>query len=201
MLWPSLIIRQRQVSAVHSLYGMNRKTMVRSTHKGYPSVHAGTIFSYLYKNRLLDGIPKALMAGLDPKPCNQLNLAQAEVSDDKSVKFLFTLPDGFQIESVLMPEKTRITLCVSSQVGCQRACSFCHTGRMGLSRNLHSHEIIGQLTSAHKWVNDHPEWLKSAQQQGLIKKASDISHVVFMGMGEALDNLDACRRSIRYLRG
>ena len=155
---------------VHYLYGMSRKSVIAHlANKGYPAVHAGALFSYLYQNRPLQGVPKNLYKTLEPKPHDQLLVDKAILSDDNSVKFLFTLQDVTQVESVLMPEKTRLTLCLSSQVGCQRACAFCHTGRMGLIRNLETEEIVGQLTSARRWIEKHPEWFNTAQKQGLLQ--------------------------------
>src|SRR5690606_23776091 len=78
---------------------------------------------------------------------------------DGSRKFICELADGQRIECVLMPEKRRLTLCLSSQVGCAQGCVFCHTGRMGLRRNLDAHEIVGQLRAAEVWMADNPQWL------------------------------------------
>ena len=87
-------------------------------------------------------------------------------------KLATTLEDGNIIESVIIPGPKRTTLCVSSQVGCKMACSFCATGEMGFTRNLTTQEIVAQL-----WVAIHQFEAK-------------ITNVVFMGMGEPLDNLD-----------
>ena len=94
------------------------------------------------------------------------------VSKDGSKKWLFNLGEGNIIETVLIPEKNRNTLCISSQAGCAVDCSFCSTGHQGFSRNLTVDEIIGQL-----WV-----------VQKEIK--TKISNVVMMGMGEPLLNFD-----------
>ena len=75
-----------------------------------------------------------------------------------------------------MPEKNRITLCLSSQVGCRQACTFCHTGRMGLIRQLAVEEIVGQLVMANRWLRQHPEWLQAQR----LAPRTRITNVVFM---------------------
>ncbi|HAA77130.1 TPA: 23S rRNA (adenine(2503)-C(2))-methyltransferase RlmN [Candidatus Latescibacteria bacterium] len=108
-----------------------------------------------------------------------LNLGRVtteEASDGSAIKFLFEMPDGRRIESVLMREGRRRTLCVSSQVGCPLDCSFCATGKMGLLRNLTPGEIIDQVIQARKY---------------LTNRGDDLTNVVMMGMGEPLLNLDA----------
>jgi 23S rRNA (adenine2503-C2)-methyltransferase len=104
---------------------------------------------------------------------------------DGSVKFVLAMHDGKQVEAVLMPEKQRLTLCVSSQVGCAQGCVFCHTGRMGLTRNLSAGEIVSQIVHADAWVRAHPDWVATQR----LKPNQRVTNVVFMGMGEPLDNL------------
>ena len=98
------------------------------------------------------------------------------IEDDGAVKFCQRTPEGSEIESVIIPmgarDNTWRTLCVSSQVGCARGCTFCQTARMGLLRNLSIDEILGQVCAAR-------------EQFG-----ADVRNVVFMGMGEPMDNLD-----------
>ena len=102
---------------------------------------------------------------------------------DGTKKFLFQLDDGLVVESVLIPDGRRLTLCLSSQVGCTFDCQFCLTGTMGLKRNLKPHEIVDQMLSV----------------QDTLVPEERISNLVFMGMGEPLANLDAVRDSIRRL--
>lgn len=99
-----------------------------------------------------------------------------ETSMDGTVKFGFSLDDGLMIESVLIPEEDRNTLCVSSQVGCAMGCRFCLTGAMGFSRNLTTAEIINQVCA----VRDH----------ALYADKGRLTNLVFMGMGEPLANMD-----------
>ncbi len=123
-------------------------------------------------------------------------LDQVHVSGyDSSVKFLLGLEDASQVEAVLMPESNRITLCLSSQVGCAQACVFCHTGRMGLTRNLTAGEIVAQVIGANHWIKANPEWLAAVR----LPAKSRVSNLVFMGMGEPLDNVDAVVDAIGIL--
>lgn len=103
------------------------------------------------------------------------------VEADGVLKFVTVLHDGARIESVLIPGPGRETLCLSSQVGCRRGCRFCATGRMGFVRNLSAEEIVGQVFAARFALG----W--------------SVHNVVFMGMGEPLDNLEAVCRSIAVL--
>ncbi|MCI5147291.1 MAG: 23S rRNA (adenine(2503)-C(2))-methyltransferase RlmN, partial [Candidatus Electrothrix sp. AR3] len=78
-----------------------------------------------------------------------------EISSDGAVKFGFRLKDGLMIESVLIPEEERNTICVSSQVGCAMGCRFCLTGQMGFKRNLSRAEIVNQVCAVRDWMQEH----------------------------------------------
>lgn len=124
------------------------------------------------------------------------DIALEQVSHyDGSVKFLLRLADGNLIEAVLMPEKNRLTLCISSQVGCRQGCVFCHTGRMGLLRNLTAGEIVGQVVRVNQWVRAHAEWV-AAQR---LPVRQQITNIVFMGMGEPLDNVQEVAQALTVL--
>jgi 23S rRNA (adenine2503-C2)-methyltransferase len=103
-------------------------------------------------------------------------IAGTEVSRDGTRKFLFELEDRHTIESVLIPDEDRQTLCISSQVGCRQACRFCLTGSQGFERNLESYEISDQV----------------GEVQRILKEegARGITNIVLMGMGEPLANFD-----------
>jgi 23S rRNA (adenine2503-C2)-methyltransferase len=101
--------------------------------------------------------------------------------DDETCKFLIQTADGYEVESVRIPMKTGATLCISSQVGCKRACAFCETGRMGLLRNLTAREIVSQAYIA---------------RFGL---GFSVQNIVFMGMGEPFDNYDEVMKAIKVL--
>jgi 23S rRNA (adenine2503-C2)-methyltransferase len=99
-----------------------------------------------------------------------------EISTDGSVKYLFRLQDGKNIESVLIPEKDHYTLCISSQVGCAQGCRFCLTGQAGFGRNLTSGEIIAQIRDIQYEITKNR------------KPCKPLTNIVFMGMGEPLAN-------------
>ena len=102
---------------------------------------------------------------------------------DGSIKYLLKLDDGALIESVWMPSVSRKTLCISTQVGCRLNCSFCLTASLGLRRNLTAAEIIGQCMT----INED------------LKHDEAITNVVFMGMGEPLDNLGPVVDALRLM--
>jgi 23S rRNA (adenine2503-C2)-methyltransferase len=104
-------------------------------------------------------------------------------SQDGSQKLVLILADGARVQSVLMPDEDRLTLCVSTQVGCGFACAFCFTGTMGLQRNLSAGEIVGQVLAA----------------RAILPEGARITHVVYMGMGEPLANYAATVKSLRLL--
>ncbi len=103
-------------------------------------------------------------------------------ASDGVVKLLLTCRDGEAVESVLIPTRDRLTLCVSTQVGCSFGCAFCATGQDGLARNLDAGEIVGQAMAA----MDAPN----------VRR---LTHIVFMGMGEPFDNYDQTLRAVRVL--
>jgi 23S rRNA (adenine2503-C2)-methyltransferase len=104
-------------------------------------------------------------------------------SQDGSQKLVLRYGDGARVQAVLMPDGDRLTLCVSTQVGCGFACAFCYTGTMGLERNLSAGEIVAQVMVA---------------REGLAAGLR-ITHIVYMGMGEPLANYTATVKSLRLL--
>mgnify|MGYP000855292509 FL=1 len=103
-------------------------------------------------------------------------------------KALLTLADGKRIETVLMRNaRGAFTVCVSTQVGCAMACTFCATGKMGFSRNLSNDEIVDQVRHWMYFLADHPEI------------SARISNIVYMGMGEPLANYEAVKQSLRTI--
>src|SRR5947209_14073151 len=104
----------------------------------------------------------------------RLTLATRQTSSDGTEKFLFRLHDGEFIETVAIPEGSRLTLCISSQAGCALQCAFCATGAMGFSRNLTPFEIAGQV-----------------REMRLLDPPIGITNIVFMGMGEPMMNWKA----------
>ena len=104
---------------------------------------------------------------------------KVSVSKDGTKKYLFRTSEGEYIESALIPDGERMTLCVSSQAGCKMGCKFCATGRMGFRHHLPATEIINQILS--------------------IPERDKLTNLVFMGMGEPLDNIDNLMRTLDIL--
>lgn len=149
------------------------------------TIYGGKI-SYLRNSRSL---PEKL-ASLLPNQL-ELKISALEISEeDGSKKFLLELEDGKEIEMVLIPEKDRLTLCVSSQVGCAQKCVFCHTGKMGLLRDLKAQEIVAQVVTANEWLTQNP----------IAFHPSRVTNLVFMGMGEPLDNVESLSQAITIIK-
>jgi len=158
---------------------------------GEAGFRAKQIFTWLYRPQIssfeqMTNLSLPLRAKLaDIAQISRLDIAAREQSADGTVKYCFSLVDSEKIETVLIPDGDRNTLCVSSQVGCAMACAFCLTGTMGLKRNLSPAEIINQVL----FVSDELE----AQGKG------GINSIVFMGMGEPLANFDNLIKSLDLL--
>jgi 23S rRNA (adenine2503-C2)-methyltransferase len=153
---------------------------------GAPGYRATQIATWLYRHGVNDfaamrNVPADLRAAL----AAEFRIAHPEVarvsrSSDGTRKLLFRLDDGATIESVLIPDGGRLTLCVSTQVGCAMGCGFCATATLGLGRHLRRGEIVGQFLAARALVA--AEAVEDAD--GLDR----ITNMVFMGMGEPLHN-------------
>jgi 23S rRNA (adenine2503-C2)-methyltransferase len=111
------------------------------------------------------------------------------VSFDETRKWLLKFEDGNEVEAVFIPEKTRGTLCISSQVGCTLTCKFCHTGTQKLVRNLEAHEILAQFMYAKDMLGDWPA----------TKEERKITNIVMMGMGEPLLNYDNVAKALKVI--
>ncbi|MDP9131612.1 MAG: 23S rRNA (adenine(2503)-C(2))-methyltransferase RlmN, partial [Nitrospirota bacterium] len=156
---------------------------------GWPAYRASQILRWLYQERVRTS---AGMTNLSQKERTYLrdycsigrtSVVHIFASQDGTKKFVLTLTDGLQVECVLIPDRDRLTLCLSTQVGCTLDCGFCLTGTLGLRRNLRAHEIIDQVLLA----QDH------------LGKSERLTNLVFMGMGEPLANLDAVAEAIARL--
>jgi len=166
-----------------------------------PSFRAKQIYQWIYSKYVntyeeMKNIPKDMRAMLKEKyTLMPLKIVKKEVSSDESIKYLFSLSDGYTVESVLLPMKkqqvdedgklihlTKYTICISSQVGCKIGCSFCLTAKGGFKRNLTAGEITSQVLE--------------------IKKDNQIAqnrrvNIVFMGMGEPLDNINNVSKAVK----
>ncbi|MFI0397338.1 dual-specificity RNA methyltransferase RlmN [Paracoccus jiaweipingae] len=116
-----------------------------------------------------------------------------QVSADGTRKYLLRIAGGHEVEAVYIPEETRGTLCISSQVGCTLTCSFCHTGTQKLVRNLTAGEIVGQVMVAR---DDLGEWPQPGQPKDETRL---VSNIVLMGMGEPLYNFDNVRDAMQVV--
>jgi 23S rRNA (adenine2503-C2)-methyltransferase len=114
---------------------------------------------------------------------SNLQPAKIEEASDGTKKFLFELGDGNQIESVLIPDKKRLTLCVSTQAGCALGCLFCLTGKIGWKRDLTTSEILNQVLAVTETLNGE----------------ASITNIVLMGMGEPLANYENVLRAIELM--
>ncbi len=114
---------------------------------------------------------------------NALRIVEKQEAADDTTKYLMALHDGQSIETVLIPDPPRFTLCISSQVGCPFRCKFCLTGTLGFKRNLSTAEIVDQVCQVQ-------------HDQGTRRR---ITNIVFMGMGEPLANYASVLRAIRIL--
>jgi 23S rRNA (adenine2503-C2)-methyltransferase len=132
-------------------------------------------------------------------------IVSEQVSKDGTRKWLLRFPStgkfdkGAEIEMVYIPERDRGTLCVSSQVGCTLACSFCHTGTQRLVRNLEAHEIAAQVIVARDRLHDYPG--RTGLEGAFVPDDGGrfVSNIVFMGMGEPLYNPSNVRDAISVL--
>ena len=114
-------------------------------------------------------------------------IAKTQTSSDGTIKWLIKLFDGNEVECVYIPEKTRATLCISSQVGCTLNCRFCHTGTQRLVKNLSFAEIVNQVMIAKEQLNDWAEQKK-------------ITNIVLMGMGEPFYNYNNVKTAVEILK-
>jgi len=164
---------------------------------GQPAFRGRQLMAWLYRPDVKDFHEMTDLAKSFRKVLSQeafisyFNTDALERSEDGSVKFVFRLEDDSLIETVLIPEADRNTLCVSSQVGCAMQCSFCLTGTMGFTRNLSPSEIVNQVCAA-------GDFLRSEPNEQLIGPR-EVTNIVFMGMGEPLNNLENVLTSISIL--
>ncbi len=154
-----------------------------------PAYRARQLASWIYARGVADfaamtDLPRELRERLQASAVvGAPALAAEESSRDGSTKLALRLGDGRTVQGVLMPDDGRLTLCVSTQVGCGFGCAFCLTGTMGLVRNLTAGEIVGQVWRA----------------RATLPPDRRLTHVVFMGMGEPLANYQATVKALRIL--
>jgi 23S rRNA (adenine2503-C2)-methyltransferase len=154
-----------------------------------PPYRARQIWQWLFQKRAvtfgeMTNLSALLRRQLDEDfEISRLRVVRRAESHDGTVKFLFGLKDGENIESVLIPETKRLTLCVSTQAGCGFGCAFCATALLGLKRNLRASEIIDQVLEASRSSGD----------------GRRITHIVLMGMGEPLANYTETLKALNIM--
>jgi 23S rRNA (adenine2503-C2)-methyltransferase len=165
---------------------------------GHPKYRAQQVYNWIRQQGVTDvalmtNLPKTLRAQLSEfsKP-RSLEIAAEMVSKDGTIKRAYRCADGQMIESVLMPYKDgRYTACISSQAGCAQGCVFCATGQMGFARQLTADEIFEQVAifaNELQQQKDQQQYIDAGGQEIQHGRATRLSNVVFMGMGEPLAN-------------
>lgn len=160
---------------------------------GFPKFHAKALFDFVFKKGAMDfekmsSIPKVLREKLQESlSIFPLKLVRVEdSSDNETKKFLFEMNDGALVETVLIASFERRTVCVSSQVGCPAKCAFCASGKEGLIRNLTRYEIEAQVAYIQCYLMGRNE--------------PPVSQIVFMGMGEPLNNFEEVIGAIDFIK-
>jgi 23S rRNA (adenine2503-C2)-methyltransferase len=156
-----------------------------TTENGLPSYAAKQIAEWLYKKKVaaigdMTNISLSARALLSEKYETGIQLpSRIQTSKDGTKKYLFPATGNKYIETAMIPENDRVTVCVSSQVGCKMGCLFCMTGKQGFQGQLTSGEIVNQIRS--------------------IEEADTVTNIVYMGMGEPFDNLEEVLKSLEIL--
>ncbi|GGK32218.1 putative dual-specificity RNA methyltransferase RlmN [Caldalkalibacillus thermarum] len=177
----------------HSIYGLTLEQLTAwLVERGQKSFRAKQVWDWLYKKRVKDF---SEMRNVN-KDCLQLlqehfviqSLSEQikQQSADGTIKFLFKLPDGHMIETVLMRHHYGLSVCVTTQVGCNIGCTFCASGLLKKSRDLSSGEIVEQIIKVQQYLDQY--------EQG-----NRVSHVVVMGIGEPFDNYDHLMDFLRII--
>jgi len=154
--------------------------------QGQPAYRGKQLHEWIYDKGVrslaeISVFPKQWRAELETVDLGRSQLHYRSVSRDGTVKYLLRLSDGQIIETVGIPTEKRLTVCVSSQVGCPMGCNFCATGKGGLLRNLQTHEIVDQVLTVQSDFGQR------------------VSNIVFMGMGEPLLNDENVLKAVRSL--
>ncbi len=173
-----------------SIYGLELEEIKKwAEDKKIPGWRAGQVADWVFKKHIFSwpdakNVPKDVLALLEqdftPAALEQVEISES--SNHESTKFLFRTRDQQLIESVLISQQGRRTICVSTQVGCKIGCTFCASGKGKFGRNLEPGEIVEQIARIEKYLGQK------------------ITNVVYMGMGEPLDNFEATMKSLKILQ-
>jgi 23S rRNA (adenine2503-C2)-methyltransferase len=187
-----------------NLVGLTRAQMADAlvamgTPEKQAKMRVGQIWQWIYHWGAQDfEVMTNLAKGYRAQLAEQFEIARPEIvtrqiSEDGTRKYLLRIAGGHEVEAVYIPEESRGTLCISSQVGCTLTCSFCHTGTQKLVRNLTAAEIVGQVLVAR---DDLGEWPIPGAPKDETRL---VSNVVLMGMGEPLYNFDNVRDGMKVV--
>jgi 23S rRNA (adenine2503-C2)-methyltransferase len=197
-----LTIPRKMPEGPMNLVGLTREQMrevliAHGTPEKQARMRVGQIWQWIYQWGVRDfdkmtNLSKAFRAELAESFVIQIpEVVSKQVSEDGTRKYLVRIAGGHEVEVVHIPEDSRGTLCISSQVGCTLTCSFCHTGTQKLVRNLTAGEIIGQVMMARDDLNEWPEHGTRKDEARLL------SNIVLMGMGEPLYNFENVRDAMK----
>ncbi len=175
-------LTQRLIDA-HGTPSASRSASERVLRHAYASSSIPAWTSETFRSLGIGSWAHETLLTLDPEP--SLAIVERAPASDSTVRLLMRAWDGALIESVIIPGPARTTLCISSQVGCARACTFCETGRLGLTRQLSAAEMVDQV--------------RLARHEIAAMNTHALQNVVFMGMGEPFDNLGEVLQAIRVL--
>ena len=172
-----------------SIFLTNKKTLTEQLKTwGFPKFRAAQICDWLFNKKALRveqfaNLPKNLKDKLQEEYSWDLPKVVSRIEGkDGSTKLLIKGEKDQLFETVILRYENRISLCLSSQVGCKRACNFCQTGKLGFFRNLKAYEIVAQYLLA---------------QEIVAAEGKNISHMVFMGMGEPFDNFKEVSQALK----
>ena len=176
-----------------SIYSLTRQTMQEWVlEQGEKKFRADQIWEWLYRKRVqsfeeMTNLSKDLIAKLnDQFVVNPLKQRIVQESADGTVKYLFELPDGMLIETVLMRQHYGLSVCVTTQVGCNIGCTFCASGLIKKQRDLNNGEIVAQIMLVQKYFDERGQ-------------DERVSHIVVMGIGEPFDNYNNVLNFVRTI--
>ncbi len=179
-----------KVDLVPHLYGMDSEELeAEILGKGFPRYRAAQVLTWIYQKNISEfreakNLPAEMLKSLESHyALHALSLVEtSESSNHESSKYLFRTKEQQLIESVLISQQGRRTVCVSTQVGCKIGCVFCASGKGKFGRNLTPGEIVEQVA-----------WIQK-------KTGQPVTNIVFMGMGEPLDNFEATMKALKILQ-
>ena len=176
-----------------SIYSLTRQAMQEWVlEQGEKKFRADQIWEWLYRKRVqsfeeMTNLSKELIAKLnDQFMVNPLKQRIVQESADGTVKYLFELPDGMLIETVLMRQHYGLSVCVTTQVGCNIGCTFCASGLIKKQRDLNNGEIVAQIMLVQKYFDERGQ-------------DERVSHIVVMGIGEPFDNYNNVLNFVRTI--